>query len=101
VKNELLSAYIDLVRTLSSQNPLAEVVRAQQATIDKMQATLDRIVMSKFDAPLERHVHPQPDNQMNLWNLTDQDVPSAPSVIERGLASLNVESDAVFLESVQ
>ena len=67
-ENELLAAYIDITRqsplhtyppgAKSHESPLVDVVRGQQETINRMQDTLDRIVTSQYDRPVERTIHP-------------------------------------------
>lgn len=90
---------------LAQQKLLEQVVLRQQAMLEQQQATLDRIVTARYDRPLERVIHPAPDNSMPDWAMSDQGEvrPAGPVAaageIGAGLAALHVESDAEFLEA--
>lgn len=107
--NELLSAYIEQSRMIADllkanlavqagANPLVPVVANLQATIDKMQATLDRVVTAHYDRPIERTVQTLPNNQMGLFALNDQG--DGAEDFERIAAALDEPSDRKFLEAV-
>lgn len=50
---------------IDQSKALVEVIKQQQAT-------LDRIVMAKYDRPVERAQAPQVSEQMPLWGMNDQ-----------------------------
>lgn len=81
---------------LAQSRALAEVMKRQADTIDRMQETLDRIVTAKYDRPVVPMIEKQESANMPLFALNDQDDPS----IEAGIASLTVDSDAEFLATV-
>lgn len=108
--NELLTAYIEqskmiaemfraMVSVNSNQNPLAPVVERLQGTVDKMQATLDRVVASRYDQPVTRTIHAQEDSPM-LPFMSDQGDGSED--IEHGIRlaypDINAEKDTDFLD---
>jgi|SRR6185437_14926644 len=97
--DELLTAYVELVRTMTSQNPLAEVVKRQADQIDSLQATLDRVVAAKFDRPIERVIHTPADNQLPLFMTSDQG--DGAEDIERVMGLVNAENDSEFIAAVE
>lgn len=88
------------VAFLAQQKLIEDVVTSQREFIAQQQATLDRIVTSRYDRPIERVVHPQQNTAMPEWAMSDQgDVRPAKDEIGAGIAALHVDSDADFIEA--
>ena len=79
---------------------LAEIIKRQQDTIDRMQATLDRIVTARYDRPLERSSAPTVTESMPPWAMNDQgDSRPDPNTqeIERQLGRIMTATDAEWV----
>lgn len=84
---------------LTQQKLLEQIVKKQQATIDTLVATNDKVITAHYDRPVERVVHPVAADSMPQWALNDQtDV--RPDPIAAGLQNLHVESDEEFVSAV-
>ena len=81
---------------LQQSKALADVMKRQQETIDKLQSTLDRIVAAKYDRPISAPVVHQPNPTMPESYMSDQGDVEGPDVA----SLLTVESDAEFLKQV-
>jgi hypothetical protein len=84
---------------LSQQKLLESITKKQQATIDALIASQDRVLAATYERPVERTVQTVPDNQMDMFALHDQ-LDVRPDPIARGIENLHAESDQAFLESV-
>lgn len=83
----------------SQAKAIEKVMADQQKLIAKMQETIDRVVKTNYEKPIERIVHPVAVEQMPLWAMNDQgDV--RPDSIEAGIQNLTAESDSDFLGAV-
>lgn len=79
---------------------LAEIIKRQQDTIDRMQATLDKIVTARYDRPLERNSAPTVTESMPQWAMNDQgDSRPDPNTqeIERQLGRIMSATDAEWV----
>jgi len=79
---------------------LAEIIKRQQDTIDRMQATLDRIVTVRYDRPVERSSAATVTESMPQWAMNDQgDSRPDPNAqeIERQLGRIMTATDAEWV----